>query len=98
MKIVEITDKNRSWQILHDFDLDFDTPYQNTVRFVEAILQSGHKSKYNSAKQYTAEFINIANDFLNAKPFDPNDSDIITLQNQVRMMVLHLEELLEQFK
>ena len=51
------------------------------------------RNKYHIALNLIEAFKNRANEFLSASPFDPNDEDIILLQNQVKTMISGLEEI-----
>ena len=81
-----------------DLDLEFEPEFKRTELFVTTILRVGHRTKYQQARDYIKAFTERANDFLYAKPFDPNDSDIIELQQQVRNMVDYLTKLEKQLK
>jgi hypothetical protein len=98
MRINEITDQNNIWKNLIDLDLEFDAEFKRTDLFVTTVLRVRHRNKYQQAKDYIKTFTDRANEFLSAKPFDPADPDIISLQHQVRNMIEHLSKLEQQLK
>jgi hypothetical protein len=54
------------------------------------VIKIKHRSKYPAVLEQIDAFISRANEFLDAKPFDPDDADIISLQKDVREMVKNL--------
>jgi hypothetical protein len=87
MKISEITDKNKVWKSLLGIDLGFNESYQQILLITDIVLKVKHRSKYPVVIEQIDAFITRANEFLDAKPFDPDDTDIINLQKEVRVMV-----------
>jgi hypothetical protein len=93
MKISEITDKNVVWQSIMEIDLNFETEFSIAERYASVVLQVTHRSKFHIACQLIVAFKERAAVFLEAKPFDPTDADLIVLQHQVRNMIAQLEKL-----
>jgi hypothetical protein len=98
MRINEITDQNKIWKNLMDFNFEFTEEYKNAEQYAQMVLSVKHKNKYLTALELIHVFNKRANDFLSAKPFDPNDSDIISLRQQVKNMVARLYKLEQQLK
>lgn len=96
MKISEITDKNKVWKSLLGIDLGFNESYQQILLITDIVLKVKHLSKYPAIIEQIDAFISRANEFLDAKPFDPSDPDIINLKNEVRAMVQNLNLLKDQ--
>lgn len=98
MKINEITDKNLVWKNLVGMNLEFEDEFGIVEKYASSVISTKHVSRYPVALYLIHEFVDRAIEFLNSKPFDPNDSDIIELQQQVRNMVDCLTKLEKQLK
>lgn len=98
MKIDEITDKNLVWKNLVEINLEFEDEFVIVEKYASSVLSTKHISRYPVALSLIHAFVDRAIEFLNSKPFDPNDSEIIELQQQVRNMVVCLTELEKKLK
>ena len=93
MKIHEITDKNLVWKAFYGFNFDFETEYRLSVNVCTTLIRLQRTSQYHIGLNHIKDFKDRAYIFLNAVPFDPNDSDIINLKNSVQQMIEHLDQL-----
>jgi hypothetical protein len=96
MKINEITDKNLVWKTLMEIDLNFDAEFERVLQYVTVVLRVKHKNKFDQALQYIEQFNHRAIEFLEAKPFDPTDQELVLLQERVTNMVEQLNQLAKQ--
>lgn len=93
MRIYEITDKNLVWKAFHGFNFDFATEYQLAVNVCNMLIRLKRINQYQIGLNHINDFKERAYKFLNSKPFDPNDPDVIALQKQVKEMISHLDQL-----
>lgn len=81
------------WKNLLGMSLAFEDEFSVAEKYATAVLNARHISRYPIALSLIQGFTVRANEFLNAKPFDPADPDLIALQQQVRGMIRRLAEL-----
>lgn len=93
MRIHEITDKNLVWKAFYGFDFNFETEYQLAANVCNTLIRLKRINQYQIGLNHINDFKERAYKFLNAKPFDPEDLDVIELQRQVKGMISHLDQL-----